>query len=117
MRPTFQEFKQDMKQMRIRKPADNIPLELIKHGGLPLQAHIFTLIWESQQVLKELKDVAIMIFKKGNEKDWENYRGISLFSIMGNVFAMILLNQLQIIAEKILSESQYRSLPLRAHSI
>lgn len=67
-----------------------------------LQTCIFTLIlmWESQQVLKD--SVIVTTLKKA----CRNYRGISFLSTTGKVFAMILLNRLQILARKILPESQ-----------
>lgn len=71
-----------------------------------LQTRIFTLIlmWESQQVLKD--SIIVTTLKKGEGKSCRNYRGISLLSTTGKVFAKILLNRLQIIAKKILPESQ-----------
>ena len=89
---------------------DNIPYELIQHGGLPLTSRLFSLIlrmWESEQVPKDLKDAAVItIFKKGDRNACGNYRGISLLSIAGKIFARILLNRLQVVAEEILPESQ-----------
>ena len=64
-------------------------------------------MWESEQVPKDLKDaVVIIIFKKGNRNACGNHRGISLLSIAGKIFARILLNRLQVVAEEILPESQ-----------
>ena len=60
-------------------------------------------MWESEQVPKDLKDaVVIIIFKKGDRNACGNYRGISLLSIAGKIFARILLNRLQVAAEEIL---------------
>lgn len=90
---------------------DNIPYELIQHDGLPLKSRLFSLIlrmWGSEQVPKDLKDaVIITIFKKGDRKACGNYRGISLLSIAGKIFARILLSRLQVVAEELLPESQY----------
>lgn len=89
---------------------DNIPYELIQHGGLLLKSRPFSLIlrmWESEQVPKDLKDaVVITIFKNGDRRACGNYRGISLLSIAGKIFARILLNRLQVVAEEILPVSQ-----------
>ena len=90
---------------------DNIPYELIQHGGLPLKSRLFILVlrmWESEQVPKDLKDAAVITIsvKKGDRNACGNYRGISLLSIAGKILARILLNRLQVVAEEILPESQ-----------
>uniref|UniRef100_A0A0L8FX38 Uncharacterized protein n=1 Tax=Octopus bimaculoides TaxID=37653 RepID=A0A0L8FX38_OCTBM len=80
MRPTFQEFKQAMKQLISRKSPDpnNILFEQIKHERSPLQSCIFTLIlkmWESH-VPNELKDaVIITIFEKKSQCGFRASRG------------------------------------------
>ena len=110
--PSFMEFEKAMKQMKLRKSSgpDNIPFELLQHGGMALKSRLFFLIlriWEAHHVLKDLKDaVIITIFKKGDRKICGNYRGISLLSVAGKIFARILLTRLQVIAERVLPESQ-----------
>ncbi|KAI8522009.1 hypothetical protein Bbelb_017630 [Branchiostoma belcheri] len=44
--------------------------------------------------------------KKGDRPVCGNYRGISLLSIAGKIFARILLDRLLIVAEEVLPESQ-----------
>ena len=64
-------------------------------------------MWEREQIPKDLKDAAVItIFKKGDRNACGNYRGISVLSIAGKIFARILLNRLQVVAEEILPESQ-----------
>ena len=110
--PTFLELTNAMRQMKSRKSAgvDNIPFELLQHGGMSLKTRLHTLIlrmWESQEVPNDFKDaVIITLFKKGDRKNCGNYRGISLLSIAGKIFARILLNRLQAVAERVLPESQ-----------
>ena len=100
-------------KMKFRKSpgTDNIPLELIQHGGLPLKTRLFTFflqMWENQRVSADLKNaVIITIFKKGDRSICGNYRGISLLSNAGKIFARILPNRLLIISKKILPESQW----------
>ena len=49
----------------------------------------------------------ITLFKnKGERSDCNNYRGISLLSVIGKVFAKIILTRLQKLAERVYSESQ-----------
>lgn len=110
--PTLLELEKAMSQMKARKSPgpDNIPFELLQYGGMPLKTRLHDLIlkiWTVQQVPKDLKDaVIITLFKKGDRKFCGNYRGISLLSIAGKIFARILLSRLQEIAEQILPESQ-----------
>ena len=77
---------------------DGIPAEEWKHGGDNLFSklhHIITYAWEVGSVLQAWKDASIVtIYKKGDRTDCGNYRGISLFSIAGKIFAKILLNRL-----------------------
>ena len=50
----------------------------------------------------------ITLYKnKGERSDCNNYRGISLLSIVGKVFARVILIRLQKLAERIYPESQY----------
>ncbi|XP_076039003.1 uncharacterized protein LOC143024118 [Oratosquilla oratoria] len=68
--PTYTEFETALKSIQPYKAPgpDNIPLELIKHGGLPLQIRIHLLllrIWENEEIPADLKDANIItIFKK-----------------------------------------------------
>ena len=43
---------------------------------------------------------------KGDRSDCNNYRGISLLSIVGKVYARIILTRLQTLAERVYPESQ-----------
>ena len=43
---------------------------------------------------------------KGDKSDCNNYRGISLLSIVGKVFAKIVLNRLQKLGDRVYPESQ-----------
>lgn len=77
---------------------DGIPGEIWKHGGATLTNSLLMLIqqaWTEGSVPQEWKDANIVtIFKKGDRTQCGNYRGISLLSIAGKVFARILLNRL-----------------------
>ncbi len=43
---------------------------------------------------------------KGDRSDCNNYRGISLLSIVGKVFACIPINRLQLLADRVYTEFQ-----------
>lgn len=110
--PTLEEFKQAMKAIKpFKSPGpDNIPLELLAHGGeaLTIRLHrLFLRIWEEEEVPADLKDANIVaIFKKGDRGICGNYRGISLLSIVGKILARILLNRLVTLTDEILPETQ-----------
>ena len=91
--------------------ADGIPPEVLKCGGVALTTelfNVFLLCWHSHWLPQDLKDANIItIYKnKGNRQDCNNYRGISQLSIAGKIFARVLLPRLQVIANRILPESQ-----------
>ena len=90
---------------------DGIPAEVWKHGGENLSNRLHQLItkaWEEGSVPQAWKDASIVtIYKKGDRTDCGNYRGISLLSIAGKIFARILLNRLSIhITPEVVPETQ-----------
>ena len=84
--------------------------ELIVHGGAELIDRLLQLIqhvWQKGTVVEDWRDAEIVpIPKKGNLKLCDNWRGISLLDVVGKVFARILQERLQKLAEKVLPESQ-----------
>ena len=91
--------------------SDGIPAEVWKHGGDNLSNRLHQLItkaWEEGSVPQAWKDASIVtIYKKGDRTDCGNYRGISLLSIAGKIFARILLNRLSIhITPEVVPETQ-----------
>ena len=55
-----------------------------------------------------MRDATIITLykKKGDRIDCNNYRGISLLSIVGKVYARVVLNRLQVLAERVYPEAQ-----------
>ena len=90
--------------------ADGIHPEIIKFGGTLLVQHLHEIIvdsWKSGQPPQDWKDAQLItLFKKGDRRLCGNYRGISLLSIPGKVFARVLLNRLSSYAENLLPEAQ-----------
>ena len=80
------------------------------HGGNTLKAFLFAIIsmfWVTENLPSEITDPNITIlFKKGDRSQCGNYRGISLLSVVGKVFAGILLQRLKRIADKVYPQSQ-----------
>ena len=90
---------------------DGFPAEVWKHGGYNLFSRLHQLItnaWEMGYVPQAWKDASIVtIYKKGDRTDFGNYRGISLLSIAGKIFARILLNRLSThITPEVIPETQ-----------
>lgn len=91
--------------------SDNIPPEAIKCGKDVLCQHLhdfFCTCWKEGLVPQDLRDARITtLYKnKGERSDCNNYRGISLLSIIGKVLARIVLSRLQLLANRVYPESQ-----------
>ena len=89
---------------------DGISAELLKSGGprlIELLHEVYVSAW-AEGASQDWRDVLfISLFKKGLKDLCDNYRGISLLSIVGKVFARILLNRLdEHVTAVILPESQ-----------
>ena len=90
---------------------DAIPSEVIKQGIPVLLSHLHELLslcWREGEVPQDMRDAKIVtLFKnKGDRSDCNNYRGISLLSVVHKVFAQVFLARLQILANRIYTESQ-----------
>ena len=90
---------------------DGIPAEVIKSAKGPLLEHLHALLcqcWVEGDVPQDMRDCNIItLYKnKGDRSDCNNYRGISLLSIVGKVFARVVLNRLQKLADRVYPESQ-----------
>ena len=57
---------------------------------------------------QDMRDANIItLYKnKGDRSDCNNYRGISLLSIVGKTFARVMLNRLKTLAERVYPEAQ-----------
>ena len=112
--PTLEEITKAIKQLKTGKAAgtDSIPSEIWKYGGPGLHTklhELFVCCWEQGKLPQDLRDaVIITLYKnKGEKSDCSNYRGITLLSTAGKVFARMLLNRLvPAIADDLLPESQ-----------
>ena len=91
--------------------SNNIPPDLIKHCKTTLLHPLYEVLcqcWREGAVPQDMRDAKIItLYKnKGERSDCNNYRGISLLSIIGKVYAQVLLIHLQRLAEHIYPESQ-----------
>ena len=90
---------------------DGIPAEVLKCGKPALLKPLLNLIcecWESGHIPQDMRDAKIVtLYKnKGDRSDCNNYRGISLLSIVGKAFARVVLARLQTLAQNVYPESQ-----------
>ena len=80
-----------------KAPGNNaIPPEVIKQGIPVLLPHLdklLSLCWREGEVPQDMHDAKIVtLFKnKGGHSDCNNYRGTSLLSVVGKVFARVVL--------------------------
>ena len=91
--------------------ADGIPEEVLKSGGEARAAKlhaVFELCWRTHCLPQDFKDANIITLQKnkGSRQDCNTYRGISLLSVAGKVLSRVLLLRLQVIADRILPESE-----------
>jgi len=98
---------------------DCIPRDFEKCGKplLTVLFCIFTKCWNRRCLPDDFRDTNIItLYKnKGDRRDCNNYRGISLLCIAGKVFARLLLLRVHQIADRILPESQCGFRPLEIH--
>jgi len=76
---------------------------LIKNGGNELTKSfwmIITKIWETEELPEDWKTAMISpIYKKGDTKDCNNYRGIALLNVTYKIFTNCILSRIKETAE------------------
>ena len=109
---TIAEVSRAIKSLKSGKAAgsDNIRPEMLKAlsgEGVLWLTRVCQLAWKLGAAPKEWQTGTIIpIFKKGDRKDCNNYRGISLLSLPGKVYAKCLERRCREIVEPLLEESQ-----------
>ncbi len=112
--PTVDELSKAIDSLACGKApgSDGIPPEVIKTGQksvlLDRLHELLLQCWEEGTVPQDMRDANIItLYKnKGDRSDCNNYRGISLLSIVGKAFAHVVLNRLQVLAERVYPEAQ-----------
>jgi hypothetical protein len=95
------EIQRAVKSLKARKAAgeDGIPPELYKYGGetvISVLKDILDLIWTKESLPQAwYKAVIIPIFKKGDQTDCSNYRGISLLDIALKILEAVILDRMR----------------------
>ena len=89
---------------------DRITAKILKAGGIVIAQwllRVILLVWRSGKCPADWKRAAIIaLFKKGDKAVCDNYRGISLLSVPGKVYTILLYNRLKSSIDKALSEQQ-----------
>ena len=111
--PTVEELSKAIDSLAAGKApgSDGLPPDLIKHCKTALLIPLHELLvkcWEEGAVPQDMRDAKIItLYKnKGERSDCNNYRGISLLSIVGKVYARVVLARLQKLADRVYPESQ-----------
>ena len=110
--PSLADIEAALTRLKNRRAAgpDGIVPEFLKHGGPTLRRALHELIkdvWESESAPQEWKDALIVtLYKKKDPTLCDNHRGLSLLSVPGKLYALLLLNPLQDRLEELVMESQ-----------
>ncbi|XP_038062349.1 uncharacterized protein LOC119732818 [Patiria miniata] len=111
--PTQEELSKAIDSLACGKApgADGITPDIIQLGKPTLLPHLhdfLCLCWNEGAVPQDMRDAKIVtLYKnKGDRSDCNNYRGISLLSTVGKVFARVALIRLQLLAERVYPETQ-----------
>ncbi|KAL4103226.1 hypothetical protein QTP88_018603 [Uroleucon formosanum] len=110
LEPNRAEIESIIKSLKNYKAAgeDRICAELLKLGGPSLTDGIFNLIsmiWRIEEIPTDWRTSVICpIFKKGDPKCIENYRGISLLDVGYKVLSICLLRRIQDVSEQMIGD-------------
>jgi sorting nexin-29 len=110
--PKLADVKRVLKRLKSRRAAgpDGISAELLKYGGPTFVRRFHELIaevWRTEKAPQDWKDAIIVtLYKKKDPSLCDNYRGLSLLSIPGKAYALLLLDLLKGQMEKVLMECQ-----------
>ena len=103
--PTIEEISKaiDAMSSETAPGEDSIPPEIIKCRKPALLKPLHELLctcWSEGKVPQDMRDTKIItLYKnKGDRRNFNNYRGISLLSVVGKVFARVVLTRLQVLA-------------------
>uniref|UniRef100_A0A1W7R9N5 Endonuclease-reverse transcriptase HmRTE-e01 n=1 Tax=Hadrurus spadix TaxID=141984 RepID=A0A1W7R9N5_9SCOR len=110
---TMTEIEVASKKMRLGKApgVDEVTIDMVRAAGkegLYWISRVFQAVWRDKRTPEEWKKgIIIPIFKKGDRKRCENYRGVTLISHIAKLFERILENRIRKKVEKELQEEQY----------
>ena len=99
--PSLEEVKSTIRRLKNHKSpgSDGIAAEMLKSGGDVLAKHIYEIItdiWRNEALPGEWNEsIVCPIYKKGDQKECKNYRGISILNSTYKIFSMVLCEKLK----------------------
>ncbi|XP_063386472.1 uncharacterized protein LOC134672159 [Cydia fagiglandana] len=107
----FSDVKDILNSVKYNSESDynGVLTEILKlECTLPLLHNFLGKCWEKEVLPQDMRDANIVtLYKgKGDRGDCNCYRGISLLSIVGKLFARVVLTKLQKLAERVYPEAQ-----------
>lgn len=118
--PNLEEVEEEVGRLKRNKAAgvDQLPSELLKHGGdaLARALHwVITKVWEDEILPEEwMEGIVCPIYKKGDKLDCCNYRAITLLNAAYKVLSQILCRRLSPIAKEFVGQYQAGFMGARA---
>ncbi|XP_031339654.1 uncharacterized protein LOC116168122 [Photinus pyralis] len=109
---TGEDIEETLKEIKNNKAPghDKITGEMIKNmgfSGKELLRAIYTKAWEEERVPQDWEiGVIVPVHKKGDNKDCNNYRGITLISTVMKIYEQILNKKLTVSTEQTLTDTQ-----------
>ena len=111
--PTIEKIKKAIHQKISTRASgkDGIPAEIYVAAGpdaLGAFRDVLLTVWKEEMMPDDFHDALIVSLykKKGRKSDCGNYRGISPLSVVGKIFARVILNRLITVSEQTLPEAQ-----------
>ena len=110
--PTVAEVREAVLSLKSGKAAgvDEIRPEMLKalgSEGISWLTRVFGVAWETGRVpLDWQTGVVVPIFKKGDQRECSNYRGITLLSLPGKAYAKVLQSRLSEIVDHKIQDEQ-----------
>ena len=108
---TKEEVRRDVRRLKTGKAPRicGIVPEMLKAGGevvVVWMTKVFNMVWREGVASGDWRNAVIVpVYKKGSRLDCTNYRGISLMSIVGKVFARVLNERVKVLTgDKVMDE-------------
>lgn len=109
---TKQEIEEALKTLKYGKAPghDKITTEMIKKmggKGITMLTKLFNKIWRKEEIPRDWEiGIIIPIYKKGDNKECKNYRGITLLSTVLKLFEQVINTRLKEMIEPTLEDAQ-----------
>src|SRR5699024_7177242 len=82
-------------------------LKALDGAGIDWLTRVFQVAWDSGEVPDDWRTgVVVPIFKKGDKTECSNYRGITLLSLPGKIYAKLLESRVRVVVEPRIADEQ-----------